>query len=50
MKRDIPYTIIQTIIQTMKTNKVPITMYNVSQRLGTNNPEYEYDFFDDTHV
>ena len=31
----------------MKTNVVPETMYNASQSWITNNPEYDYEFFDD---
>ena len=43
IKRPIPY----TIIQTMKTNVVPDTMYNASQSWINLNPEYDYEFFDD---
>ena len=38
----IPY----TIIQTMKTNKVPIDMYNAAMSWVEKNPEYDYEFFD----
>lgn len=43
VNRPIPY----TIIQTMKTNKVPRDMFVASQSWIKNNPEYDYEFFDD---
>lgn len=41
-KQKIPY----TIIQTMKTTRVPIDMYNAAMSWVEKNPEYDYEFFD----
>lgn len=46
LRRDgqlVPY----TIIQTMKVNEVPNTMYNAAMSWVQMNPEYDYEFFDD---
>ena len=46
IKSSIPY----TIIQTMKTNRVPQKMYNAAMSWSNKNPEYDYEFFDDNRI